>query len=164
MLSPSASASERRLRTTSPHPSPRPYPSAAASKVLQRPSAANIPALEKVRLNSGANIRFTPHVVPCERGILVTAYGVLTKKLSRKDILAVYNKYYSRKHFIRIFKDKLPQLKDVVDTNFCDIGVASYGSEIVVVGAIDNLIKGASGQAIQNMNIRMGYDERTGLL
>jgi N-acetyl-gamma-glutamyl-phosphate reductase len=65
---------------------------------------------------------------------------------------------------VRFFKQKLPQLKDVIESNFCDIGVSSQGKNIVIVGVIDNLIKGASGQAVQNMNIMLGWEETLGLL
>ena len=113
---------------------------------------------------SKVNLRFTPHVVPAERGIIITVYGDLTKKVTKKDILDIYAKYYGKEPFVRIFKDKLPQLKDVVETNFCDIGLDVCGKNILMVGVIDNLIKGASGQAVQNMNIMLGWEEKTGLI
>jgi len=110
------------------------------------------------------SLHFTPHVIPAERGILITVYADLTSKLTKDDVYSVYEKYYKDEPFVRIFKDRLPQLKDVVETNFCDIGFATDGKSLVAVGAIDNLIKGASGQAVQNMNIMMGFDEAQGLL
>jgi N-acetyl-gamma-glutamyl-phosphate reductase len=110
------------------------------------------------------SLRFTPHVIPAERGIIVTIYAGLTQKISKDKVLSVYSKYYAKEPFVRIFKGRLPQLKDVVDTNFCDIGVEVDNKYIVIVAAIDNLIKGASGQAVQNMNIVLGFKEITGLL
>ena len=109
-------------------------------------------------------VRFTPHVIPAERGILATIYADLTKALNREKVLAVYNKYYKNEPFIRLFANKLPQLKDVIESNFCDIGFSVEGKKITIVGVIDNLIKGASGQAVQNMNIVLGFKEATGLL
>ena len=97
-----------------------------------------------------------------ERGILITIYGKLVKKVSAKAIQAIYKKYYKDASFVRVF-DCLPSLKDVVGTNYCDIGFAISNKKIVIVGCIDNLIKGASGQAVQNMNIILGWDERLGL-
>lgn len=109
-------------------------------------------------------LRFTPHVIPVERGIFITVYANLTKKVDLSDINKVYANYYQEEPFVRFFKQKLPQLKDAVDTNFCDIGFQLKGKNIVIVGAIDNLIKGASGQAVQNMNIMLGWEETLGLL
>ena len=110
------------------------------------------------------SLRFSPHVIPVERGILITAYTTLIKTASEAKIKSVYRKYYKNEHFVRFFDKTLPQLKDVVGSNFCDIGFKLEGKDIVIVGAIDNLIKGASGQAVQNMNILLGLDETMGLL
>jgi N-acetyl-gamma-glutamyl-phosphate reductase len=112
---------------------------------------------------SPVSVRFTPHVVPVERGILATIYGKLIRKTSTEDINAIYRKYYQDEPFVRFFGQQLPQLKNVVGSNFCDIGLEVNGDQIVVVGTVDNLIKGASGQAVQNMNIILGLDEKTGL-
>jgi N-acetyl-gamma-glutamyl-phosphate reductase len=109
-------------------------------------------------------IRFTPHVIPAERGILATIYGSLTKSLSLRSIGDIYSRYYKNEPFVRLLKQGLPELKSVVETNFCDIGFQVQGQDIVIVGVIDNLIKGASGQAIQNMNILLSLPEVTGLL
>ena len=109
------------------------------------------------------SLQFCPHLAPMERGILVTVYAKLKKKISGKKIDFVYKKYYGKAPFVRI-KDSLPQVRDVVDTNFCDIGFATIENKIIVVGCIDNLMKGASGQAVQNMNIALNLDEPLGLL
>jgi N-acetyl-gamma-glutamyl-phosphate reductase len=109
-------------------------------------------------------VRFSPHVIPAERGILVTAYAELEKPRDKKDILDVYDRYYKDAPFVRVSGSRLPQLKDVVNSNFCDIGFELQDDRIVVVGAIDNLVKGASGQAVQNMNIMLGWDQTLGLI
>ncbi len=113
---------------------------------------------------SKSEIRFTPHVIPAERGILVTVYADLTKLVSSTKIKAVYKKYYQKEPFIRLFGNQLPELKEVVETNYCDIGFSLQGKARVIVRVIDNLIKGASGQAVQNMNIILGWPEELGLL
>lgn len=106
---------------------------------------------------------FSPHIIPAERGILVTAYADLKKKINKKDILQVYKTYYGKEPFVRIYEEGLPELKNVVDTNFCDIGLEVSGDKIIIVSAIDNLMKGASGQAVQNMNMMLGFEESVGL-
>ncbi len=108
------------------------------------------------------DLQFSPHLIPMERGILITVYAKTKKKASAKDINSIYKKYYSNAPFVRVF-DFLPSLKDVINTNCCDIAFVLSGSKIVIVGCIDNLIKGASGQAVQNMNIIFGWDEALGL-
>lgn len=109
-------------------------------------------------------VRFTPHVVPTERGILATIYADLTMDITAEKLNAIYEKCYKNEPFVRLFRQNLPQLKDVAGTNFCDIGFQVEERKIVIVGAIDNLIKGAAGQAVQNMNIMLGFDETLGLL
>ncbi|MFH1771344.1 MAG: N-acetyl-gamma-glutamyl-phosphate reductase [Candidatus Omnitrophota bacterium] len=108
-------------------------------------------------------VQFSPHVIPVERGILATIYARLNKSIGEKDANKLYNDFYKGEYFIRLLNQKLPHLKDVVGTNFCDIGLRIKGNRIVIVGVIDNLIKGASGQAIQNMNILCGFAESLGL-
>jgi len=107
-------------------------------------------------------IQFSPHVVGMERGILATMYVTLAKSISSQAVMSLYEKYYTHAPFVRVF-EKLPHLKDTLNTNFCDIGFTISGKKMVIVGCIDNLIKGASGQAIQNMNIMLGLDEKEGL-
>lgn len=110
------------------------------------------------------DFRFVPHVIPVEVGIMATVHVKLSKKMDKDGLLKVYEKYYGKEPFVRIFKDKLPQLKDAANTNFCDIGVETDGKYAVVVGVIDNLMKGAASQAIHNMNIVCGWEETTGIL
>ncbi len=115
---------------------------------------------------SGDNIDivFTPHLIPMNRGILSTLYFKLKKKgITKKDLIRVYKKEYKGEPFVRILDDALPQVRDVVNTNYCDIGVTVTGNKAIVVSCIDNITKGAAGQAVQNMNIMCGFDEKEGL-
>jgi len=111
-------------------------------------------------------INFTPHLVPMNRGILATSYANLTGKYSYEDIKAVYEKYYKDEYFIRLLnKGVCPETRWVEGSNFVDINfvVDERTNRVVVMGAIDNLVKGAAGQAVQNMNLIMGLDEMEGL-
>jgi len=105
--------------------------------------------------------------LPLNRGILETIYVKKDKKGRGrgKDLIELYKKFYKKEPFVRIRAEgQLPKIKDVVGTNFCDIGIKEDGDNVIVISAIDNLLKGASGQAVQNMNIMYGFREYTGLL
>lgn len=111
-------------------------------------------------------VSFTPHLVPVNRGILSTIYASLTAKMSVDEILEIYRTCYADERFVRICPTgTLPNISSVNGSNFCDIGCVVDGrtGRVIVVSAIDNLIKGASGQAIQNMNIMCGLPEDAGL-
>lgn len=111
-------------------------------------------------------LNFTPHLVPMNRGILTTSYAKLKEKKSYEEIKEVYNKYFGEEYFVRLTKENIfPETKWVKGSNFCDIGIKidERTGRIIVVGAIDNMIKGSAGQAIQNMNIMFGLDEKEGL-
>jgi len=110
------------------------------------------------------SISFTPHVIPSIRGILTTSHIFVKKQLSQEDVSTIYGDFYGDKPFIRLIKG-IPMLGNVRGSNFCDIGfeVETGSYRIVVISAIDNLVKGASGQAIQNMNLMFGLPETTGL-
>ncbi len=111
-------------------------------------------------------VTFVPHLIPMDRGILTTLYVRLIKKLKTEDLLNAFQDYFRGEPFIRIYpKGKLPNTKDVRGSNFCDIGavVSEPDDRAVVVTAIDNLVKGASGEAVQNMNIMLGFPETMGL-
>jgi len=113
------------------------------------------------------NSNFVPHLLPINRGILETIYLKLKKSATTGDILEVYKRFYKTEPFVRILDEGMnPQIKDVVYTNFCDIGinVDTDKKVLIVISAIDNLQKGASGQALQNMNIMRGFPETQGLL
>jgi len=111
-------------------------------------------------LGSRARCYFTPHLVPVNRGILTTAHILLDTPMDQAEVDELFRDYYRREFFVRL---QNPVLAAVRGTNFCDIRAESEGERVVVVSAIDNLGKGASGQAIQNMNIICGFDERDGL-
>ena len=99
---------------------------------------------------------FTPHLVPMNRGILVTAYANLTKDVTYEDVKAAYDKYYDKEYFIRVLpKDVCPETRWVEGSNFVDIGfkIEPRTNRLIMMGALDNLVKGAAGQAVQNMNL-----------
>lgn len=115
---------------------------------------------EKILLN------FTPHLVPMNRGILVTEYAKLKKGVTYEDIKAVYDKYYAEEKFVRVLeKDVCPETKWVEGSNYADINfkIDERTGRIIMMGAIDNLVKGAAGQAVQNMNLMFGLKESEGL-
>ena len=116
-------------------------------------------------------ISFTPHLVPMNRGILATEYAKLNRKPdgslpSYEEIKAAYDKYYAKEKFVRVLpKDTCPETKWVEGSNYVDIGfkIDERTGRIVMMGALDNLVKGAAGQAVQNMNLLFGFDEAEGL-
>ncbi len=113
------------------------------------------------------HITFVPHLVPMTRGMLTTIYAVLQQNVGERDIEECFHTYYNEQPFIRLCKDnRMPDTLHVKGTNFCDIGfrIEKHNRRIILLSAIDNLVKGASGQAVQNMNIMMGYDQTAGLL
>lgn len=109
---------------------------------------------------------FTPHLVPMNRGILVTAYANLTKDVTYEDVKAAYDKYYDKEYFIRVLpKDVCPETRWVEGSNFVDVGfkIEPRTNRLIMMGALDNLVKGAAGQAVQNMNLLFGLPENEGL-
>ncbi len=111
-------------------------------------------------------LNFTPHLVPMNRGILTTSYAKLKEKKTYQEIKDIYNKYFGEEYFVRVTKENIfPETKWVKGSNFCDIGIKvdERTGRVIVIGAIDNMIKGSAGQAIQNMNIMFGLDEKEGL-
>ena len=111
-----------------------------------------------------ASVTFVPHLVPVKRGILSTVYMDPKKKMNTKDVVKLYADFYKDKPFVRILPEgELPAIKDVQNTNFCNIGLKVTGDKVIAVSCIDNLLKGAAGQAVQNMNIMYGFDETEGL-
>ncbi len=109
---------------------------------------------------------FTPHLVPMNRGILVTAYANLAKDVTYEDVKAAYDKYYDKEYFVRVLpKDVCPETRWVEGSNFVDIGfkIEPRTNRIIMMGALDNLVKGAAGQAVQNMNLLFGLPENEGL-
>jgi len=111
-------------------------------------------------------VNFTPHLLPVDRGILTTIYAPRIKKVSSEEIIKKYKETYKKEPFVRMLEYGIyPDIKNVRGTNMCEIGlkINERTNTVIVVTAIDNLVKGASGQAVQNMNIMMGVNEKTGL-
>lgn len=107
---------------------------------------------------------FVPHVVPMDRGILATCYAPLAKAASSDELTATYKDFFAGEPFVRVLgASEEPQTKHVSMTNYCDIAIKNVGGTAVVLSAIDNLVKGAAGQAVQNMNIMFGFEETAGL-
>ena len=111
-------------------------------------------------------INFTPHLVPMQRGILVTAYANLKKEVTYEEVKAVYDKYYKKEQFIRVLENETPpETRWGEGSNYVDVSfkIDERTGRIIMMGALDNLIKGAAGQAVQNMNIIFGLPENEGL-
>ena len=116
--------------------------------------------------NEDVRISFTPHLVPMNRGILATEYATLTKQTTYEEVKAVYDKYYKEEKFIRVLDEGIcPETKWVEGSNYVDINfkIDPRTNRIIMMGAIDNLVKGAAGQAVQNMNLMFGLPESEGL-
>ena len=121
--------------------------------------------LEQLRLEA-AQLIFTPHLLPIPRGILSTIYVHLKREMTAAEIQSCFGDFYHGRHWVRIFPaSKLPEIQFSVHTNYCDLGfsLAQDGRRLVVVSCLDNLLKGAAGQAVQNMNLMYGWNEAEGL-
>jgi N-acetyl-gamma-glutamyl-phosphate reductase len=130
----------------------------------------HIPEIEQelsgvVGKTGAVTVTFTPHLVPMNRGILSTAYCKLDQAIKLADIGALYRDFYKGERFVRLYEDLVPNPRYIKGSNYCDIGVYTdpRAGWVVTVAAIDNLVKGAAGQAIQAMNLMMGIPEDTGL-
>ena len=111
-------------------------------------------------------LNFTPHLVPMNRGILVTAYASLKREVTWEDVKAIYDRYYKEEQFVRVLdKGVCPQTKWVEGSNYVDVGfqIDARTRRVIMMGAMDNLVKGAAGQAVQNMNLMSGLPENMGL-
>lgn len=129
----------------------------------------HIPEIEQVLSDESGNpltISFTTHLVPMTRGIMCTMYVNLKERISTKKVIDLYKHFYQESHFIRVRPEgNIPSTKEVSGSNYCDIGlhVDERTNRLTIISVIDNLVKGAAGQAIQNVNLMNGWDERTGL-
>ncbi|MFT7642947.1 MAG: N-acetyl-gamma-glutamyl-phosphate reductase, partial [Pirellulaceae bacterium] len=114
---------------------------------------------------TGKNVEtiFTPHLVPMDRGILTTAYANPTSMVNENDLIDLYREFYRDAPFVRVV-DHLPATKDTMNTNYCDVTLRVVRGRIIVISSIDNLVKGASGAAVQNMNVMYGFEETTALI
>ena len=123
---------------------------------------------EQLGYAAGKDIKliFTPHLVPMNRGILVTSYADLNKNVTYEEVKAAYDKYYKDEYFVRVLdKDVCPETRWVEGSNYVDVNfkIEPRTNRIIMMGALDNLVKGAAGQAVQNMNLLFGLPENTGL-
>ena len=130
----------------------------------------HIPEIEQVLSDisgEGITVSFVPHLIPVNRGLLCTVYAPLASSIEVDGVITVYKKFYGNEPFVRVLDTgQQPNIRNVRGANFCDIGIAIDRRNrcIIVTSAIDNLVKGAAGEAIQNMNIMMGFEETTGLM
>jgi len=138
-----------------------------AYKVLNHQHAPEINLYLSKLTNKPIRVNFVPHLLPVNHGILETIYITLKESLPFKKAYDIYRKFYKTEPFVRILPlGCQPELKNVVGANYCDIALAAGENKrlLVVTSAIDNLIKGASGQAVQNMNLMCGFKETEGLI
>lgn len=139
-------------------------------KAYSLPRHRHIPEIEQtlgILAGQTVTISFTPHLLPVNRGILSTCYATLCQRLTLDDLHRIYLERYSDEIFVRVLKKgALPNISQVRSSNFCDLGLAvdDRTGRVVAIAAIDNLIKGAAGQAIQNMNLMLSLPETRGLL
>lgn len=112
---------------------------------------------------SPVEILFTPHLVPMDRGILTTGYARLKAQITKPQLMAAVREFYAKEPFVRIV-DRFPATKDTAHSNFCDLAYQIVGARVVTMSCLDNLIKGASGAAVQNMNLMFGLPETMGLM
>jgi N-acetyl-gamma-glutamyl-phosphate reductase len=127
----------------------------------------HVPEIEEaLRQASGlpATVSFVPHLIPVTRGIYATVHATLVRDVTPAELLTLYDEYYRGAPFVRI-RRQVPQVQSVVRTNYCDIGLSvdRRTNQLVILSTIDNLVKGAAGQAVQNMNLMFGLPEETGL-
>ena len=136
-----------------------------AYKVFKHQHQPEIEQIASEMAQEKISCLMVPHLVPINRGILSTIYVQLKCPKNTEDLVNAFKAFYKEKPFVRVLDmGDLPEIKNVVNTNFCDISVLVKEDLAVVVCAIDNLLKGAAGQAVQNMNIMFGFDETKGLL
>ena len=111
------------------------------------------------------SLSFVPHLVPMTRGIYTTIHADLTGNISEQELRTVYDQYYADAPFVRV-RQQIPQVRDVVYTNYCDIAltIEKRTNKLIIVSVIDNLVKGAAGQAVQNLNLMFGCEPTAGLL
>ncbi|MNN52138.1 N-acetyl-gamma-glutamyl-phosphate reductase [compost metagenome] len=129
----------------------------------------HIPEIEQVLSNihgEPVTVTFTTHLVPMTRGIMSTMYGAMKEAHTEEEFIDLYRQYYEGRSFVRVRgAGKWPATKEVFGSNYCDIGFAvdERTGRVTIISVIDNVVKGAAGQAIQNLNLMMGWDETTGL-
>lgn len=128
----------------------------------------HIPEIERYAQEigcSGTRVTFIPHLIPMVRGLMVTIYSPLRSSCTDDELAAIYQEHYQEKPFVRLMREGVPQSKQVLGSNYCDIGwqIDQRTGQLILVAVIDNLVKGAAGQAIQNANLQAGLPETCGL-
>lgn len=126
----------------------------------------HMPEIDQVLSDAASapvRVIFTPHLVPMDRGILSTIYAQPTRELSTESALSMLREFYADEPFVRV-SDSLPHTKHVAHTNYCDVTARAVRGKLILISAVDNLVKGASGAAVQNFNLMHGFDETTALL
>lgn len=137
-----------------------------AYKVFEHRHTPEIEQQLSALLRKPVSVVFTPHLIAMQRGILATVYADLPKQIRTNDLIEIYKEQYGKEPFVKILPaEKFPETRWVKGSNFCHIGVKvdERTGKAIVIGAIDNLVKGAAGQAVHNMNLMFGLDETTGL-
>jgi N-acetyl-gamma-glutamyl-phosphate reductase len=125
-----------------------------------------VPEIEQELRSVGdwtSELVFMTHSLPVARGIFASIYVEATREMTADEVRALFAEFYKDSFFVRLVKDS-PDINWVKTTNFCDLGFAVRGHQLAIFSAIDNLVKGAAGQAVQNMNLMAGLDEKTGLI
>jgi N-acetyl-gamma-glutamyl-phosphate reductase len=138
-----------------------------AYKVLSHQHAPEIEQTISYVAGKNLKINFVAHLLPIDRGILNTIYIQLNESINLNQLHTLYSKFYKTESFVRVHPiGAQPEVKHVAHTNFCDLGLAVSADKklVVVTSVIDNLVKGAAGQAVQNMNIMCGFNETEGLI
>lgn len=140
--------------------------SVRAYKVAVHQHTPEIESAISDNVSGPVSVTFVPHLIPITRGIYSSIYGRLKKNVDIEHVSSLYKKYYGTAPFIRVSDTAIPEIKNVNYTNFCDIGfrIDERNNTLILLSVIDNLIKGAAGQAVQNMNIMFGFKETEGLL
>jgi len=136
----------------------RPY------RVLAHQHTPEIEQILSIAADKKISINFVPELCPIDRGILSTMFLRLKKTIQTTELYEIFKEFYKKAPFVEVLPEGIfPELKNVIHTNMCHIGFKSIGKELVIISAIDNLVKGAAGQAVQNMNLMFGLPEEMGL-
>jgi N-acetyl-gamma-glutamyl-phosphate reductase len=140
--------------------------SVRAYKVGVHQHTPEIKATLEQLIGNTVSLTFVPHLIPISRGIYTTIYAELQDGSTENEITSVFESFYANAPFVRIMRTGIPEIKNVTNTNYCDIAVRvdADNQRLIIMSVIDNLVKGAAGQAVQNMNLMFGFPEEEGLL
>lgn len=142
------------------------HDSVKAYKVAEHQHLPEIAQTLEVLTGQSVSLSFVPHLIPISRGIYTTIHASIQSGVNEEKLFDAYERYYSQTPFVRYSRSFIPELKGVVNTNYCDIGfrISAETNQVIMCSAIDNLVKGAAGQAIQNFNLIYGFSETDSLL